>query len=137
MGARDICWTEARHRHLIEERLEQMVISLVDQRQFNVGESAKALRRIDACESASHNDNPYHVTPLRDIMPRMIRNAYPSDLPTSSKSTMHQSPGRLATADTEPVPIESRREWFVDRDFSRHPIWICEDPMRPGRISGG
>jgi phosphinothricin acetyltransferase len=66
----------------------------------------------------------------------MIRNAYASDLADIVEIYNASIPGRLATADTEPVSLESRRGWLLDRDFARHPVWICEDPMRPGRISG-
>jgi len=35
-------------------------------------------------------------------------------------------PGRLATADTEFVSVESRREWFRDHDRAHHPLWVLE-----------
>jgi phosphinothricin acetyltransferase len=61
-------------------------------------------------------------------MPRMIRNADSSDLPAIVAIYNAAIPGRLATADIEPVSLDSRRSWFHDRDFSRHPIWVYESP---------
>jgi L-amino acid N-acyltransferase YncA len=59
-------------------------------------------------------------------MPRMIRNANAMDLPAIVDIYNAAIPGRLATADTEPVSLDSRRAWFQDRDFQRHPIWVYE-----------
>ncbi len=36
-------------------------------------------------------------------------------------------PGRLATADTEPVTVESRRAWFDPCDTVTRPVWVAED----------
>jgi phosphinothricin acetyltransferase len=69
-------------------------------------------------------------------MPLMIRNADVLDLPAIVDIYNAAIPGRLATADTEPVSLESRHSWFNDRDFTRHPIWVCEDPSRDKRIRG-
>ena len=33
-------------------------------------------------------------------------------------------PGRLATADTSPVSVESRRGWFGDFDRVKRPLWV-------------
>ncbi|MGH3146284.1 MAG: GNAT family N-acetyltransferase [Rubrobacter sp.] len=35
-------------------------------------------------------------------------------------------PGRLATADTEPVSVEDRRPWFRAHDPRSRPLWIAE-----------
>lgn len=32
----------------------------------------------------------------------------------------------MATADLEPVSVESRRPWFEERDPARRPIWVLE-----------
>ena len=32
--------------------------------------------------------------------------------------------GRMATADTEPVTVQSREGWFRDFDPSRRPLWV-------------
>ena len=43
-------------------------------------------------------------------------------------------PGRLATADTEPVTVAQRMAWFADFDPARRPIWVSlPDGRRPGR----
>ncbi len=63
----------------------------------------------------------------------VIRDAGESDLDAIVAIYNASIPGRLATADTEPVSVESRRAWFRDRDFGRHPIWVAE---REGRIVG-
>jgi len=80
--------------------------------------------------------DPVHATPLRDIMPRMIRIANESDLSAIVKIYNASIPGRLATADTEPISMESRRTWLLDRDLARHPVWIWEDLKRPNRVCG-
>lgn len=33
-------------------------------------------------------------------------------------------PGRLATADLEPVSIESKQKWFEEHNEARRPLWI-------------
>jgi L-amino acid N-acyltransferase YncA len=63
----------------------------------------------------------------------MIRDAVEPDLPGIVAIYNSSVPGRQATADTEPVTVESRRGWFRDRDFARHPIWVYE---HEGRIAG-
>jgi L-amino acid N-acyltransferase YncA len=63
----------------------------------------------------------------------MIRDALESDLDAIVRIYNASIPGRLATADTEPVSVESRRPWFRDRDFARHPIWVSE---RAGHVVG-
>jgi phosphinothricin acetyltransferase len=42
-------------------------------------------------------------------------------------------PGRRATADTEPVSVESRIAWFREHTPARRPLWVAE---RDGRIVG-
>ena len=53
----------------------------------------------------------------------MIRDARETDLPDIVRIYNEAIPGREATADTEPVSVESRRSWLLDRD-PRHPVWI-------------
>ena len=62
----------------------------------------------------------------------MIRDAREPDLETIVRIYNSAIPGRLATADTEPVSTESRRAWFQDRDVARHPLWVFESE---GRVS--
>ncbi|MFD1887528.1 GNAT family N-acetyltransferase [Paenibacillus wenxiniae] len=42
-------------------------------------------------------------------------------------------PGRLATADTEPVTVESRQVWFDEHDPARRPLWVL---WQDERIAG-
>jgi len=48
----------------------------------------------------------------------MIRDATESDLESIVGIYNAAIPGRMATADTEPVSAESRRVWLRDRDFT-------------------
>lgn len=63
----------------------------------------------------------------------MLRDARESDLDAIVRIYNAAIPGRLATADTDPVSTESRRPWFRDRDPARHPIWVAE---RAGQVAG-
>jgi L-amino acid N-acyltransferase YncA len=63
----------------------------------------------------------------------MLRDAREDDLDAIVRIYNAAIPGRLATADTEPVSTESRRAWFRDRDAARHPIWVAE---RDGAVAG-
>ncbi|MBT1705515.1 GNAT family N-acetyltransferase [Chryseosolibacter indicus] len=36
-------------------------------------------------------------------------------------------PSRMVTADTEPISVESRREWFYKHTPDKRPLWIVED----------
>jgi L-amino acid N-acyltransferase YncA len=63
----------------------------------------------------------------------MIRDATLSDLDAIVRIYNDSIPGRLATADTEPVSIDTRRAWLLDRDPRRHPLWVFE---REGRVVG-
>ena len=63
----------------------------------------------------------------------MIRIATKADLPAIVTIYNSAVPGRMATADTEPVSLESRREWFAAHTPNRHPLWVDE---RDGGIAG-
>jgi phosphinothricin acetyltransferase len=63
----------------------------------------------------------------------MIRDATEADLAAIVAIYNASIPGRLATADTEPVSVESRRAWLRERDFAKHPVWVAE---RAGRVEG-
>ncbi|HEV8397045.1 MAG TPA: GNAT family N-acetyltransferase [Vicinamibacterales bacterium] len=62
-----------------------------------------------------------------------IRDAVESDLEAIVAIYNAAIPGRLATADTEPVSVESRRGWLREHDAARHPLWVLE---RDGRVVG-
>ena len=53
-----------------------------------------------------------------------IRDAQASDLEAIVAIYNASIPGRLATADTEPVTVESRRAWFADFQPARRPLWV-------------
>jgi L-amino acid N-acyltransferase YncA len=55
-----------------------------------------------------------------------IRHASPEDLPRIVDIYNASIPGRLATADTLPVTLESRREWFANHSLQKHPLWVLE-----------
>jgi L-amino acid N-acyltransferase YncA len=42
-------------------------------------------------------------------------------------------PSRLVTADTEPVPVESRVRWFEEHTPGFRPLWVAE---RDARVAG-
>ncbi len=55
-----------------------------------------------------------------------IRDAGAADLPAIVAIYNAAIPGRLATADTEPVSVERRRAWFARHEPARRPIWVAE-----------
>ena len=56
----------------------------------------------------------------------MIRDAIESDLEAIVAIYNASIPGLMATADTEPVSVESRRRWLQDRDYVHYPVWVSE-----------
>jgi L-amino acid N-acyltransferase YncA len=54
------------------------------------------------------------------------RDALESDLPAIVEIYNAAIPGRMATADTEPVSVESRRTWFSEHSPARRPLWVME-----------
>ena len=62
-----------------------------------------------------------------------IRHAAAEDLPAVVEIYNASIPGRMATADTAPVTVESRQEWFRGFDPQARPLWIDE---RDGRVAG-
>jgi len=57
----------------------------------------------------------------------IIRHAVQEDLPRIVEIYNASIPGRLATADTHPVSLESRREWFTSHSIEKHPLWVLEE----------
>jgi phosphinothricin acetyltransferase len=53
-----------------------------------------------------------------------IRLAQPADLPQIVEIYNAAIPGRLATADTEPVTVAAREAWFSEFDPARRPLWV-------------
>jgi L-amino acid N-acyltransferase YncA len=54
----------------------------------------------------------------------MIRDALPADLAQVVAIYNASIPGRMATADLEPVSVAERRAWFEEFDPHRRPLWI-------------
>jgi phosphinothricin acetyltransferase len=62
-----------------------------------------------------------------------IRHATPEDLPAIVAIYNAAIPGRMATADTQPVTVAQREEWFRGFDADSRPLWVLEDA---GTIAG-
>jgi phosphinothricin acetyltransferase len=56
-----------------------------------------------------------------------IRVAAASDLAAIVRIYNASIPGRLATADTEPVTVAQREDWFRAFDPAHRPLWVLED----------
>src|SRR5580704_7265372 len=56
----------------------------------------------------------------------LLRDATLEDLPAIVAIYNAAIPGRTATADTEPVTVESRQAWFAKHDKERRPLWVAE-----------
>jgi phosphinothricin acetyltransferase len=63
----------------------------------------------------------------------IIRHATETDLPAIVAIYNAAIPSRLATADIEPVSVESRLAWFGARSPSFRPLWVIE---KDGIIAG-
>jgi L-amino acid N-acyltransferase YncA len=61
-----------------------------------------------------------------------IRDGTLNDLPAIVAIYNASIPGRCATADTEPITVESRHKWFHNHDRTR-PLWVAE---MDGRVVG-
>jgi phosphinothricin acetyltransferase len=55
-----------------------------------------------------------------------MRDATEADLPAIVATYNASIPGRMATADMEPVSVESRRPWFREHNANSRPLWIME-----------
>jgi phosphinothricin acetyltransferase len=62
----------------------------------------------------------------------LVRDAREADLPGIVAIYNSIVPGRMVTADLEPVSVESRRPWFQAHDPVKRPIWVLEEN---GRLS--
>ena len=56
-----------------------------------------------------------------------IRDATEADLPAIVAIYNSIIPGRMVTADLEPVTVASRIPWLKAHDPARRPIWVVED----------
>jgi phosphinothricin acetyltransferase len=73
------------------------------------------------------------MTPL-NMRKFIFRNATSADLPAIVAIYNATIPAGMATADTEPVAVESRRDWFRQHDPGKRPLWVIEDDS--GAICG-
>lgn len=53
-----------------------------------------------------------------------IRTAQPADLPDIVAIYNDSIPGRTATADTAPVTVADRQNWFAEFDPATRPLWV-------------
>ena len=58
------------------------------------------------------------------------RNASRSDLEAIVAIYNATVPSRMVTADTEPVSVASRVQWFEDHVPERRPLWVVEERSR-------
>ncbi|MEP7183985.1 MAG: N-acetyltransferase family protein [Betaproteobacteria bacterium] len=63
-----------------------------------------------------------------------IRPAQPPDLPEIVAIYNASIPGRMATADTEPVTVAARESWFREFDPATRPLWVSVGDA--GRVEG-
>jgi phosphinothricin acetyltransferase len=54
-----------------------------------------------------------------------IRDATEADLPAIIAIYNATIAGRIATADTEPVSVESRHDWFHEHSPNARPLWVA------------
>ena len=62
-----------------------------------------------------------------------LRDATLADLPAIVAIYNASIPGRMATADLEPVTVADRLPWFQAHTPTQHPIWVAE---RDGEVAG-
>ncbi|MGG9963655.1 GNAT family N-acetyltransferase [Ferruginibacter sp. SUN106] len=56
-----------------------------------------------------------------------FRDAIQNDLVTIVAIYNSTVEGRMVTADTDPVSVESRQQWFDEHTADKHPLWMVED----------
>jgi L-amino acid N-acyltransferase YncA len=59
-----------------------------------------------------------------------IRDATEADLPAIVEIYNATIPGRMVTADLEPVTVRGRLPWLRERDYGHRPVWVLEDGDR-------
>lgn len=61
----------------------------------------------------------------------LFRNARIDDLPIIVDIYNSTIPGRMVTADTEPVSVDDRLAWFNEHNPEKRPLWIVEYRGKP------
>lgn len=56
-----------------------------------------------------------------------FRDAHIDDLPRIVEIYNSTVEGRMVTADTEPVSVQSRVNWFNDHSSHKRPLWVIEN----------
>ena len=56
-----------------------------------------------------------------------LRDATTTDLPAIVGIYNATIPGRMATADTEPITVASRLAWFEAHNPATRPLWVLVD----------
>lgn len=64
----------------------------------------------------------------------IFRDATEADLPAIVEIYNDTIPGRMVTADLEPVSVTSRLPWFKAHDPQTRPLWVVSDEQRGGAI---
>jgi L-amino acid N-acyltransferase YncA len=68
-------------------------------------------------------------------MDTYVRDSVESDLPVIVEIYNESIPGGWSTADTQPITVDDRVEWFRKHDRDRRPLWVAEvDGMIAGWI---
>lgn len=57
----------------------------------------------------------------------IVTDAVPEDLPAMVHIYNSTIPGRMVTADTEPVTVKARENWFREHTPEFRPIWVARD----------
>lgn len=60
--------------------------------------------------------------------PARIRHAVETDLPAIVEIYNSTIPGRMATANVNPITVESRVPWFHAHNPRTRPLWVAETP---------
>jgi phosphinothricin acetyltransferase len=55
----------------------------------------------------------------------IVRDAVKADLPAIVEIYNAAIPGRMATADTEPIAAHSRQAWFDEHHPAQRPLWVA------------
>jgi L-amino acid N-acyltransferase YncA len=61
----------------------------------------------------------------RETRPMQIRDATLADLPRIVEIYNAAIPGRMATADTAPITVADRSQWFAEHNAMSRPLWVA------------